>query len=80
MAHGLRSILYTLAILIVSLNSATAVEILKKEPADGAMRAGTPVYVESKTCPKGQVLRVLAGTSHRTFSTPRIRECVPTPQ
>jgi uncharacterized protein DUF6719 len=87
LASAMRALLLSgiCAVMIAGTGSAFAVEILKKEPLVGAMRPGTPVYVDDGTCPKGQVKEVLSGVmggsgkSARAVQMPRTRRCVPRP-
>lgn len=80
--------LFMAALLTASVSNAMAQQILKNEPPSGAgstMRPGEIVYVDNGKCPKGQVLKVTAGSlaggrnATGATGTPRQRECVPRP-
>jgi hypothetical protein len=45
---------------VVSAGTASA-QILKKEPAMGALREGQRVLVDDGSCPKGQIKEVIGG-------------------
>ena len=64
--------------------SAWSIDILKKEPGRGQLKAGNSVYVDDGTCPAGQVSQVSAGagsgdSGNAHKSAPRTRRCVPRP-
>ncbi|MBK9080560.1 MAG: hypothetical protein IPL88_00060 [Rhizobiales bacterium] len=78
----------TLAVVAAGLfaTPAVAVEILKQEPAKGALRYGESVLVDNGKCPKGQVQKVVGGqwgaaqARRSTAATiPRAYSCVPRP-
>lgn len=65
---------------------AAAQEILRREPAKGALRYGEKVLVDDGRCPRGQVREVTGGRiSDRDARRPttatqsRERRCVPRP-
>lgn len=67
-----------------ALTSPTAAqEGLKQEPGRGVLRHGEKVLVESRKCPRGQVMEItgrMPGRGTRNThapSTPRERRCVP---
>lgn len=65
---------------------AGAIEIVRQEPAKGALRHGESILVDNGKCPKGQLLHVTGGqwgarqARHTTAATiPRQYKCVPRP-
>jgi hypothetical protein len=74
------------AILLVSFTmsalTAQAQQLLKREPAMGAMKEGQRVLVDDGTCPKGQVKEVVGGNHTKVGGTKKLertRNCVPRP-
>ena len=58
--------------------SATA-QMLKREPAMGAMREGERVLVDDGTCPKGKIKEVIGGNHVKVGGTKQIerrRRCI----
>ena len=63
---------------------AMSVEILKKEPGRGQLKAGNSVFVDDGSCPAGQVAQISAGagagdSGNAHKAAPRTRRCVPRP-
>jgi len=54
-------ILSTLAITIALSTPAWPVEVLKNAPGPGQLRPGQTVYVESRSCGKGNVMMLTGG-------------------
>jgi hypothetical protein len=72
------------AALLTIASPTIAQEVLKREPARGALRYGEKVLVESRKCSKGQVMEVTGGRipsrgtrNTQAPPTPRERRCVP---
>jgi hypothetical protein len=66
------------AALLVIGGPATA-QILKREPAMGAMREGERVLVDDGTCPKGQIKEVIGGNHVKVGGYKRVerqRRCI----
>jgi hypothetical protein len=67
-----------LAVLVVTMPTAGA-EVLKREPAMGALKEGQVVLVDDGSCPGGQIKRVVGGNHIKVGGTKQIvrtRECI----
>lgn len=62
------------AFTLILLNDVGAQEIMKSEPASGALAAGTTVLVDDGTCPKGQIKQVTGGK--RVDGVQRQKKCI----
>ena len=68
--------------LIWLVSDASAQETLRAEPPPFRLPAGQVVYVDDKTCPRGQIKEVTGGSmpassgDTRTTVLPRQRRCV----
>jgi hypothetical protein len=62
------------ALMLILQNVVGAQEILKSEPAAGALPAGTTVLVDDGTCPKGQIKQVTGGK--RVDGVQRQKKCI----
>ena len=51
---------------------ASAAQILKQEPAMGALREGQVVLVDDGSCPAGQIKRVVGGNHTRAGGTKQV--------
>ena len=70
---------FSFLMLLISIPVASA-QILKKEPAMGALREGQTVLVDDGSCPKGQIRRVTGGNHVKVGGSKRnerSRTCVP---
>ncbi|HWV43473.1 MAG TPA: DUF6719 family protein [Pseudorhodoplanes sp.] len=59
--------------------TADAQQVLKREPAMGAMREGERVLVDDGTCPGGQIKEVIGGNHVKVGGTKKIertRRCI----
>jgi hypothetical protein len=74
-----RGLFYALLIAAVA-GPALAAQVLKQEPAMGAMREGQVVLVDDGSCPAGQIKKVVGGNHNRAGGTKQIvrqSSCVP---
>jgi uncharacterized protein DUF6719 len=58
-------------------------QILKQEPAMGALREGQTVMVDDGSCPKGEIKLVTGGNHRQVGGTKDIRRttrCIPRPK
>jgi hypothetical protein len=60
----------------------SAATVLKQEPTPGSIRCGQVVFVDDKTCPKGQIKKLTGGCNRIGPTTPvpgtgRLKACVP---
>jgi hypothetical protein len=65
------------------LAGAADAQILKQEPAMGALREGQTVMVDDGTCPKGEIKLVTGGNHRQVGGTKDIRRttsCIPRPK
>jgi hypothetical protein len=62
------------AFTLILLNDVGAQEIMKSEPAAGALAAGITVLVDDGTCPKGQIKQVTGGK--RVDGVQRQKKCI----
>jgi hypothetical protein len=70
------------ASVLIAGGSASAVEMLKKEPPDGALKSGQRVLVDDGSCPRGKVKEVIGGSNLRDGSgrgSKRRRHCIDRP-
>ena len=68
------------AIGLGAVTSLSAAQVLKQEPAMGALREGQVVLVDDGTCPEGQIKRVTGGNHVKAGGFKQIertRQCVP---
>jgi hypothetical protein len=68
--------------LVASLSLAHAQQLLKQEPAMGAMKEGQRVLVDDGTCPKGQVKEVIGGNHTKVGGNKKLertRRCIRRP-
>jgi hypothetical protein len=71
-----------LAMLWATAAPASAQQMLKREPRDGALRCGFTVLVDDRTCPRGMVKEVTGGCNMdagRATGARRSKKCVPRP-
>ena len=47
-------------------------QVVKREPAMGAMKEGEVVFVDDGSCPKGQIKRVVGGNHTKVGGTKQI--------
>lgn len=71
-----------LAVLLVASTETRAQQMLKREPAMGAMKEGDTVFVDDGKCPKGQVRKVVGGNHIEVGGSKKVRRsssCVARP-
>jgi hypothetical protein len=78
-----RSLVFAGSLAVVAAPTGAWSEILKKEPAMGALKEGQSVYVDDGSCPAGKVMLVTGGNHVKAGGTKQIersRRCVPRPK
>ncbi|MGD9921328.1 MAG: DUF6719 family protein [Pseudorhodoplanes sp.] len=65
---------------VAALSEPAGAQIVKREPAMGAMKEGERVLVDDGSCPKGQIKEVIGGNHTKVGGKKQItrqRRCIP---
>ena len=71
-----------IAVVAVAVPPIAAAQIVKREPAIGAMKEGERVLVDDGSCPKGQVKEVIGGNHTKVGGKKQLarqRKCIARP-
>ena len=76
---GLPSVVILVLLAAVAVPDHARAQIVKREPAMGAMKEGERVLVDDGSCPKGQIKEVIGGNHTKVGGKkqlPRTRKCI----